>query len=225
MDAESYDVLNGILASRYSCRAYLDREVDRHVLEKIVESAQRTPSWCNTQPWQLLVTSKSQTERLRLTLGEAAESDVMQPDLPFPARYAGVFDQRRKECGWQLYESVGIAKGDRQASALQNRRNFDFFGAPHVAIVTTEEDLGVYGVLDCGAFVSVFMLVARSLGVASIAQAAIAGHSPVLRRHFCLPPNRLIVCSISFGYEDPAHPANNFRTRRAGTDDVIKYYR
>lgn len=224
MDVESYDVLNEILVSRYSCRAYLDKEVDRHVLEKIVESAQRTPSWCNTQPWQLLVTSKLQTERLRLALGEAAESDMMQPDLPFPARYAGVFDQRRKECGWQLYESVGIQRGDRQASAIQSRKNFDFFGAPHVAIVTTEEDLGVYGVLDCGAFVSVFMLVARSLGVASIAQAAIAGYSPVLRRHFRLPPNRQVVCAISFGYEDPAHPANNFRTRRAGMGDVIKYY-
>ena len=224
MDARSHDVLNGLLASRYSCRAYLDREVDRHLLEKIVESAQRTPSWCNTQPWQLLVTSGSQTERLRLVLGEAARNEVMQPDLPFPARYAGVFDQRRKECGWQLYESVGIARGDRQASAMQGMRNFDFFGAPHVAIVTTEEDLGVYGVLDCGAFVSVFMLVARSLGVASIAQAAIAGYSPVLRRYFDLPPNRRIVCAISFGYEDPAHPVNKFRTRRAETGDVVKYY-
>ena len=49
------------------------------------------------------------------------------------------------------------------------------FGAPHVAIVTSDEALGVYGAVDCGAYVSNFMLAAHSLGVGSIAQAALAG--------------------------------------------------
>ena len=44
-------------------------------------------------------------------------------------------------------------------------------------IITTDEALGVYGVLDCGAWVNNFMLAARSLGIASIAQAAL-GSAP-----------------------------------------------
>jgi nitroreductase len=98
--------------------------------------------------------------------------------------------------------------------------NFRLFGAPHAAIVTTDEALGVYGVLDCGAWVNNFMLAAKSLGVASIAQAALASRAAALRRFFGIADERRIVCGISFGYEDPSHPANAFRTRRAGLDEV-----
>ena len=54
------------------------------------------------------------------------------------------------------------------------------------------------------------MLAAKSLGVASIAQAALARHPQFTRQFFGLPEDRRIVCGISFGFEDPAHPANQF---------------
>ena len=43
----------------------------------------------------------------------------MRSDFPFPERYEGVYQDRRRECAWQLYDSVGIARGDRAASAEQ----------------------------------------------------------------------------------------------------------
>jgi len=64
--------------------------------------------------------------------------------------------------------------------------NFRFFGAPHVAIISTDRDLGVYGAIDCGAYVSNFALLAQSLGVASIPQAALAHYSPFVRQYFDL---------------------------------------
>src|SRR5690606_21419224 len=104
------------------------------------------------------------------------------------------------------------------AQALEN---FRFFGAPHVAIVTTDAALGVYGALDCGAYVGNFMLAAWSLGVAAIAQAALASHPAPLREHLGIPQDRLIVCGISFGYADPTHPANAFRTTRADPRECV----
>ena len=101
--------------------------------------------------------------------------------------------------------------------------NFRLFGAPHVAIVTTEEALGVYGAVDCGAYVANFMLAARSLGVAAIAQAALAAYSPFIREFFALPDERQVVCGISFGFEDAKHPANGFRTRRAHLSEVVTW--
>jgi nitroreductase len=81
--------------------------------------------------------------------------------------------------------------------------------------VTTDEALGIYGAIDCGAYVSNFALAARAMGVASIAQAALAAHPQFWRERLGLTPDRKLVCGISFGYEDPAHPANSFRTARA----------
>ena len=146
-----------------------------------------------------------------------------EPDFAFPREYRGVYLERRRECGFQLYESVGIARGDREAAARQTMENYRLFGAPHAMIVTTDEALGVYGVLDCGAWVNNFMLAARSLGVASIAQAALGAHPKFLRSYFGLPADRLVVCGMSFGYEDAAHPVNRFRTSRAAVDSVVSW--
>ena len=92
-----------------------------------------------------------------------------------------------------------------------------------MAIVTTDAALGTYGAVDCGAYVTTFMLAAKALGVACIAQAALASHSPFVRAHFGIPNDRLILCGISFGYEDEAHPANRFRTSRAPLAEVADW--
>jgi len=101
-------------------------------------------------------------------------------------------------------------------------RNFDFFGAPHVAIVTTDREQGTYGAVDCGGYVATLLLALRSRGIDSIAQAAIAMYSDGVRELLALPEDRLVVCAVSFGYADPDHPANAFRTERAGVDDVVR---
>lgn len=225
-DATDFEVLDRLLAERRSCRGYLEDDVPRETIERILATAQRTASWCNTQPWELVIVSgqakddlsKVLTASVFETLGQSA-----QPDFAFPERYDGVYDARRKEVGWQLYEAVGVARGDREASAMQMLRNFEFFGAPHVAILTTEADLGVYGAIDCGLYIDSFMLAAQALGVGTCAQAALAQVAPALREHLDLPVNRKIVCGIAFGFPDPEHPTARFTSHRAPIDTAVTY--
>ena len=221
--------LAALIEDRYSCRGFLSQPVSRRTIEAILAVAQGAASWCNSQPWQVIVTEGAATERFREALyahasgRQPAQQRLEQSDFAFPERYVGVYKERQRETGWALYKSVGVAHGDREASARQMLENFRLFGAPHVMIVTTDADLGVYGAIDCGAYVAHIMLAAQSLGVATIAQAALAGVADFVRGHFALPPERRIVCGISFGYADPAHPANSFRTNRASLDQVVRY--
>ncbi len=217
------EALARVLGRRYSCRGFLPTPVPDAVIHRILELAQRTASWCNAQPWQVVVTRGAATERYREAM-LAAAATAAQPDLPWPREYRGAYQQRRRECGLALYDSVGIVRGDREASARQGLENFRLFGAPHVAIISSDEPLGVYGAVDCGAYVTNFMSAATSLGVATIAQAALASHPEVARAQFGIPADRIIVCGISFGYEDPAHPANGFRTTRAGIADTVSFF-
>lgn len=212
-----------LLAQRRSCRAFQPTPVPRESITRIVELAQLSPSWCNTQPWELHVSEGDGTERLRGAISAFAASTPPAPDIAFPARYTGVHQDRRRECAWQLYESVGIAREDRAASAAQTQLNFEFFGAPHLAIVTTEAELGTYGAVDCGVFLAAFVLAAESIGVATIPQAAIAACAPVIREQLDLPDTRQVLLGISFGYADPEHPANRFRTTRAAVDEVVTW--
>ncbi len=213
-----------VMRARYSARRFLPQPVPDATLGEILELAQQTPSWCNTQPWHLSITRGAATERFRQTLFDHARSGVQpNPDFPFPLAYEGAYRDRRKVCGVQLYQAVGIGKEDRAGAARQALENFTLFGAPHTAIVTTEEKLGVYGVLDCGLYVQSFLLAARNFGVDTIAQAALASYPDVIRRFFGLPANRKVVCAISFGYAEAAHAIHNYRTERASVGEAVSF--
>jgi len=219
----STEVLREHLASRHSCRAFRPDPVPRDVLETIFDLARRTPSWCNTQPWQAYVTEGEGTERFRLALLAQVAADAMSPDFDFPVRYEGEFRERRRACAWQLYDALGIEFRDRAASVRQTARNFELFGAPHVAIITTESALGTYGAVDTGPYVQTFLLAAESLGLGAIPQAALAGHAPFIKEHFGMPESRAVVCGISFGWPDKPAPENGFRTERTSVAETLMW--
>ncbi|MBU1359146.1 MAG: nitroreductase [Gammaproteobacteria bacterium] len=217
-------MLAGLLNTRHSCRAFLPEAVPLEIQRRILDCALRTPSWCNAQPWKVHITQGPVTDRFRdRMLSAVADETQAGTDFEWPRAYEGVYRQRRFDCAMQLYGSVGISRGDREASARQARENFRLFGAPHVAMITSDAALGVYGAVDCGAFVSNFLLAATSLGVATIPQAALASRPGVVRDFFGLGDDRLVVCGISFGYADSEHGVNHFRTPRAGLDDVATF--
>jgi nitroreductase len=217
------DTLHRIAAARFSCRAFRPDPVDDATILQIVETAGLAPSWCNAQPWQLAITRGAETDRFRDALYARAGSAAPEPDLPWPKGYPGIYGERRREVGWQLYEAVGVQKGDREGSARQMMENFRLFGAPHVAILHSPADLGPYGAMDCGGFVTAFCLAATARGVATVPQAAVASHAGFVRDWFGLGEDRLALCAISFGYADMDHPANSFRASRAGADALIDW--
>jgi nitroreductase len=217
-------VLEELLNERYSVRAFLPKPVPRETIAHILNVAQRTASWCNSQPWRVVIASGDAKERFRrLIYAEAAAGVAHGSDFSFPREYKGVYLDRRRESGFQLYNTLGIPRGDKAAYARQALENYNFFGAPHVAIIHTDEPLGVYGAIDCGAYVGNFMLAAQALGLGSIAQAALARHSGLIRRHFNLAADRRVVCGISFGYADHAHRVNGYRTSRAAIADTVTF--
>lgn len=218
------DTLDRLLSDRHSCRAFLPQPVPAARIDAMLASAQRTASWCNTQPWQLLLTSGAGTEALRTVMRQAARERPAASDIAFPPGYENEHLARRRASGLQLYQAVGIARHDKAAAQAQSLRNFDFFGAPHVVIVTTARSLGPYALVDCGGWVANFLLAAQAHGIAAIAQAALARHSDVIREHFALPPQQLVVCGIAFGFADAAHPANGYRTARADLTQVVQRF-
>ncbi len=215
--------LDDLLAQRHSCRAFLADEVPREEIEQVLSAARRVPSWCNAQPWEVIVTSGKETEAFRTALQDEVASGAPKPDLPVPSSYSGVYQDRRRTCGWALYEAVGVQKGDREGSARQMMENFTLFGAPHCLILSSPVELGAYGAMDSGGFVTAFTLAAQALGIASIPQAAIASYAPFLHRYFGIGEDRLVLCAISFGYEDRTHPANAFRTERAELSEFVEW--
>jgi nitroreductase len=221
MNPTAVETLESLMQRRRSCRAFQPQPVEPDVVRQMFELARRTASWCNTQPWQVIVTRGAATERFRAAYAAELKNGAPDQDIVFPTDYQGVYQQRRRDCARQLYESVGIAPGDRAASQQQTLRNFALFDAPHVAIITSDRSLGAYGAVDCGGYVANLLLAAEALGLGAIAQAALASYSSFVRRHFEIGDDRLVVCGVSFGYADPDSAANGFQTTRAGTEETL----
>ena len=65
---------------RYSVRAFLPQPVPRETIEHVLTVAQRTASWCNSQPWQVLIASGEAKERFRKAIyAEAASGAERRP--------------------------------------------------------------------------------------------------------------------------------------------------
>ncbi|MBB5136843.1 nitroreductase [Thermocatellispora tengchongensis] len=219
MTAAAFDAL---VRERYSCRAFLGEPVPEGVIRQIFETAQRTASWCNAQSWKVdLVSGAKLGELSRALLADVTSGSPGGSDIPPPPEYQGEYLARRRAAGFALYASLGISREDRARRREQMLENYRFFGAPHVAIVSSPASLGPYGYIDCGGFVANVQNAAQSHGVATIAQAAVVLRPKAIRAVLPVPPDRHLVCAISMGYADPGHPANGFRTERATFDETV----
>ena len=220
----SHAILQSLLAERHSCRGFRPDPVPQAIIETILADAGRVPSWCNAQPWQVHVTRGAGTEAFRSVMLNAFDTGAANTDFPPPTGYSDARKQRRQVCGMQLYDAVGIGRADRAGKAAQMRENYAFFGAPHVALITSAAELGAYGALDCGGYITAFCLSAQAQGIATIPQAALAFYADTVRTHFDIPQDHLVLAAISFGYEDAEHPANGFRTGRASLGDLVTWH-
>ena len=221
-DPNDYETLLRLMRARHTTRAFRPEPVPREDIQRMLEAAQLVASWHNVQPWQGIVTSGESTERFRAALLEAARTSEVNSDLPQPEEYLGVYKDRRRTAGYGLYESLGIERSDFEARNAQTLENFRLFGAPHVLIIHSASALGPYGVLDCGAYISMVLLAAESLGLAAAPQAAIAMQSRLVHEHFGIPADRVVVAGVSFGFESD-HVVNAFRTERASISEAVSW--
>ncbi|KZY35555.1 nitroreductase [Roseovarius sp. HI0049] len=216
--------MNQLLCTRHSCRAFRSDPVPESTIRQILSMAQCTATWCNTQPWQIIITQPAATARLGRALYKRASDELpTASNIPYPREYRGVYLQRRRSTGFGLHDAVGIKRGDHEGRRRQMLDNFRFFDAPHMALITSDEALGPYGVMDCGGYIANFLLAAHSAGIGAVAQAAIARDSAYLHEFFNLSNDRFVVAEIAFGLPDESHPVNSFQVDRASIDEAVDW--
>lgn len=217
------DVLQSLIERR-STRAFLPREVPRDVLTRIFEGAQKTPSWCNIQPWQVWVASGAKRDALCGAFVAAAQAgEAPDSDVPFPFDYPEPYASRRRECGKALYEAMGVSRADHAGKQAAWLRNFAAFDAPHVAIVGYDRRFDLYAALDLGCWLESVLLLATSEGVATCAQASLAVYPKIARAELGIPDEVKIFFGIGLGYEDPTAKANACRTTREPLDANVRF--
>lgn len=208
--------------SRMSCRAFLDTPVPKQTVVAILETARRSPSGGNLQPWLVhVLTGAALAELLAIVQsklptqpqGEGMEYDIYPPDLHEPYR------SRRFKCGEDLYATLGIAREDKRARLAQFARNYALFGAPVGLFFTVDRRMGADQWADIGMFMQSIMLLAREHGLHTCPQEAWAAWYKTLTAFLQLPPEHMLFCGMALGYRDESAAVNRLRTERAALEE------
>lgn len=209
-------IVDEAIVSRRSIRAFLSTPVPRADIEAILEVAARAPSGTNMQPWKAIVlTGKALHDfggaiRALALAGDAGEAQYRY----YPPQFREPYLSRRRKVGWDLYSSLGIARGETEKMIRQTARNFIFFDAPVGIVFTIDADLELGSWLDYGMFLQNIMVAARGRGLDTCAQAAFVHYHKPIREMLGLTEQDHIVCAMALGYADMAASENNFATER-----------
>lgn len=213
-----------IVGERRSVRDFLPQPVDADTLQAVFGAAQRAPSNCNTQPWQIHVVSGEVVETLRTEIPLRFMQGEISMDFPYDGVYEGVYRERQVGAAQALYNAVGIAREDKARRHEQFMRNFTFFDAPHVAFLFLPEPFGLREAADLGMYAQTLMLAMTANGLGSCPQAALSFQANLVRETLDIDASNKLVFGISFGYPDPDAPVNRCLTDRAALADTVHFH-
>ena len=214
------------IRSRHSVRAFLDKPVARDVVEHILDVARYAPSGTNTQPWKVCVLAGPVKEALSADILADHEVNPEREEREYeyyPTDWYEPYLGRRRACGWGLYGSLGIERGEKERMHAQRGRNYVFFDAPIGLMFSIERRLNTGSWMDLGMFIQNVMLSARGQGLHTCPQAAFANYHRIIRRHLPIPDDEIVVCGMAMGYRDPDAPENIWRTDREPVSSFTRW--
>ena len=220
------DVFEAV-ASRISCRWFLDQPVDPKIMRDLIARAARAASGGNLQPWQVYaLTGTALAELKRQVAQSIAGHDPRHDDAEYPIYPQTMWEpykSRREEHGVQLYGVLGIDRGDAAARLDQYKRNYEFFNAPVALFIAVDRKLGPGQWADLGGYIHALMFLARGYGLDTCAQESWARMYHIVGPFVKMPPEQMLFCAVAIGYGDHRHPANSFRSPRAATAEFCKF--
>ena len=211
--------------TRRSIRAYKPDPVSMETLREIVALGRHAPSGSNIQPWRVHAMIGATLKRVGTAIQQAfLAGDPGKRDYDY---YTDPIEEpwlaRRRQCGWGLYGTLGIGRGDHAKSKAYRARNYDFFGAPAGLVFTIDRKLERGSWLDYGMFLQTIMLAARARGLHTCPEAAIASYPDIVRRELGIGTDWIVICGMAMGYADPGDVINTFQPPRIEVDDYAVF--
>lgn len=225
IDKAATDVFDAA-RTRRSVRAYKPDTISPETLREIVALGRHAPSGSNIQPWRVHVLTGATLKRVGSAIQRAFLYDEPGHKRDYDYYTDPVFEPylaRRRECGWGLYGTLGIARGDHEKSKTYRASNYIFFGAPAGLVFTIDRKLEVGSWLDYGMFLQTLMLAARARGLHTCAEASIASYPDIVRRELGITNDNVVICGMAMGYADTDAVINTFQPKRIAVEEYATF--
>ncbi len=213
------DVIEAIL-NRHSVREFSSTPVPRETVMKILETALRSPSGGNGQPWEVFVAAGDTLERIRRVYLERFQNPAGGPPPARPPQPAYI-QERMAVIRKERFQLLGLDPNDPASGNVFMEWGSRMFGTPVLVVVCMDKALNNH--LDIGLFVQTVCLAAQGHGVDSFIAGGFITHQDVLRRELQIPEELNIITGIGLGYPNPDAVINAYRSPRRPVQEVVRY--
>ena len=208
------------LRERRSIRRFLPRPVPDEIVRDILDEARWSPSWANTQAWNVYVVAGATLGRIadanRTALANEAPAG---PDFRMPREWPEHLAARTKRL-FALRSSIAPSA----AGAADPVGPAAFYGAPCVLFVAVEKGLETdYALFDSGILVQSLCLAAHNEGLGTCIMAMAVRDPDTLRALLPQATDQRFVIGVALGYPDEQAEINRFARERAPLEELVTW--
>ncbi len=208
------------IKERKSIRAFRPDPIPRERIEEILQLANLAPSAINLQPWEIIVVTGREKQRLSRRLIKAYREKQISCSpgnvKPLPKTIAKR-GAKTLEMMNPYFEEMGV-----DSNQFINEGSCNFYGAPVAILICLDNSLPKSRFVDIGIILGYLILSAHEFGLWTCPIGLIVAYEDEIKDLLNIPENKNLVIGLALGYPDWTSPINRFKSQR---DDFKKMVR
>ena len=209
-----------VIKERKSIRGFKPDPIPKEKIEEILRLTIHAPSAINLQPWEFIVVTGEEKERLSKRLIKAyrekqigcGPGNVKPLPKTFGKRGAKTLDLMNP-----FFEEMKVSSGQ-----FTNEGSCNFYGAPVAILICLDDSFPKARMVDIGIALGYFVLTAHEFGLGTCPIGLILAYEDEIKDLLNIPENKNVVIGVALGYPDGDISINRFKSSR---DDLEKFVR
>jgi nitroreductase len=209
------------IQERKSIRAFKTDPIPKEKIEEILRISCLAPSAINLQPWEFIVVSGEEKERLSRRLIKAYREKQISCGpgnvKPLPKSIA--------KRGAQTLEMMNPFFEEMNVDPNQfiNEGSCNFYGAPVAILICLDDSFPKTRLLDIGIILGYLLLVAHEYGLGTCPIGLITAYEEEIKELLNVSENKHVVIGIALGYPEERSPINRFKSPREDFKTMVKW--
>jgi nitroreductase len=179
------------------------------------------PSAINLQPWEFVVVTGEEKERLsRKLIKSYREKQIScSPESvkPLPKTF-GKRGAKTLEAMNPFFLEIGV-----DSSQFINEGSCHFYGAPVAILICLDDSFSKARNVDIGVALGYLLLAAHHFGLATCPVGLITAYEDDVKDLLNIPDNKNVVIGVALGYPDLQSPINRFKSPREDLEKLVRW--
>jgi len=209
------------IRERKSFRVFKPDPIPRETIQEVLTLASHAPSAINLQPWEFVVVTGEERERLSRRLIKAYKEKQISCGpgnvKPLPKTFAKR-GAKTLELMNPFFEEMGV-----DPNQFINEGSCNFYGAPVAIFFCLDDSFPKARLVDIGLALGYLILTAHEFGLGTCPIGLITAYEDEIKELLNIPENKMVVIGIALGYPDEKSPINRFKSYRENLDKFIRW--